>query len=207
MRILYWMRVGIVSIPWIYIKSLTGKNKIWLLTCSVYTICIILYHLHMDHTSLFEHTLPEAYSDFQVLHNQLRNGDYWRLSQEQAESAYLSALCHEATTPFSEAIQKILDWWTSINSVVAYIQQEFSGYSSLMSERFNSYNKMYSDFSDKEKAHKITQRLAKVDLDRIEIKFSHQWWGGISTDWKSLVYATPESFPTLLGDYRRTTTT
>ncbi len=139
----------------------------------IYHIYYMLYNLYMNTRSLFEDALPETYSDFQKLHNQLRSGAYWTLSLEQAKSAYLSALCHEATTPFSLAVQKIMDSWTSVNRVFAYIQKEFSTYSSIMSEKFHSYNDMCSDFSDSEKSSRITQRLARVDLDSVEIRFSH----------------------------------
>lgn len=139
----------------------------------IYHIYYILYNLYMNTRSLFEDALPETYSDFQKLHNQLRSGNYWTLSLEQAKSAYLSALWYEATTPFSLAVQKILDSWISVNRMITYIQKEFSTYSSIMSEKFHSYNDMCSDFSDSEKSSRITQRLAKVDLDSIEIRISH----------------------------------
>jgi hypothetical protein len=127
----------------------------------------------MNTRSLFEDALPEGYSEFQELHNRLRGGDYWTLSLEQAKSAYLSALCSEATTTFSLAVQKIMDSWTSVNRVITYIQKEFSTYSSIMSEKFHSYNDICGAFSDSEKTSRITQRLAKVDLDSVEIRFSH----------------------------------
>jgi hypothetical protein len=56
---------------------------------------------------------------------------------------------------------------------MAYIQQEFSAYSSCMSKKFQTYNDMYHDFSDVEKSQQITKRLTKADLDCVEIIFSH----------------------------------